>query len=222
MYRMKKAVMRAEAVLLLAFVMVVCICLAIYAKPAQAQEAELGVYQQNLIDHGELTPRVFLEGYSFFTERAGFWGWCYGEKQYASCVAGPFYRVPFAGEDGYWEFGGAIGTEMFPGDTGSYHAYWRGAAYASFAYKKFFTQYYREKGESEHWVRTLADYQFLDHLAVGAIHQTGDGVGPRIILSFGKKVPVNIWLGYMFRVPNLDDEGHHEAVLLNFEFFVRR
>jgi len=201
MCEIKKAVQRTGSVLLFAIVLIVCICLAIYAKPAQAQEAELALISQNVIeDDGDLSPRIILEPYYYLTDRLGLWGYAYGEEEYASATVGPYYDFPFVNGEGLFEIGVAAGVETYPDDeSGSYKYFSRFAGFASVDYKKFsFFSYYENGTSHDGWLRVFLDYHVTEHLALGVIHQTDDGTGPRITYTTATRIPLRIWVAPMF------------------------
>lgn len=169
---------------------------------AQAQTAELAVISQNSVDEeGEISPRLILEPYLYLTDRFGLWGYAYGEKQYASATAGPYYDFSL-GKNGdiLLEAGIAAGVETFPDDeSGKYKIFSRYAGFVSLDYEKFSLFTYHENGSShDSWLRIYVDYHVTEKWTIGGIHQTDDGVGPRITFTTQTRTPVRIWVASMF------------------------
>lgn len=208
--RMRKAVKVAEIALLIAFVMVALILSAIYAKPVQAQSSVVDVFNQNLIDNGDVTPRLYVEWYTYKGENWGLWGSAYGEKQYASTVAGLFYDILTIGDDFVIDVGVALGAETFPDEEGTYNYHPRLAGQIGGTGEKFtFQIYYEDWPNGDSWLRIQGDYMVNQYVALGAIHQTNDGTGPRITL-FVPNTPFRVWGGPLF--------GEGNNYMVNFQY----
>lgn len=167
---------------------------------AQAQEAEIGFYHQLVIEKGEEpTSRLFVQGYWYFGEKVGLWGFAYGEKQYISSVAGLYYDIFNFGTDAVFEVGGAVGAERFSDEkSGMYQLYPRFSGTVFVGNKTLFSEIYYENGTSrDGWLRVDTLWQVAKHVAVGVIHQTDDGTGPRVVLSV-PKTPIRLWVSPMF------------------------
>lgn len=183
--------------------LVLVIACLMLANVAEAQEeaktAEIGLYYQNLVvEDGAPTHRLFLQGYDYFTERLGVWGFAYGEQEYFSGVAGFYYDFIQFGEDSVIELGVATGIERFKNEAGDYQPYARYAGTLYIGNDRLFSETYYEYGPSgEGWLRAEAQWQAKKFIALGVLHQTGDGTGPRVILSI-PKTPLRVWPAVMF------------------------
>ncbi|OHA96101.1 MAG: hypothetical protein A3C70_02685 [Candidatus Zambryskibacteria bacterium RIFCSPHIGHO2_02_FULL_43_14] len=165
----------------------------------QAQDAEIGVYYQNLSGNGEqASHRIFSEGYVYLNDKSGVWGFAYGEKEYFSAVAGLFHDLFSFGNDAVFEIGVGAGAERFLDEDGANRLYPRLAGTVFIRNQSLFSDVYYENGTSgEDWLRVNALWQATGHIALGVIHQTGDGIGPKASLSI-PKVPVRVWVAPMF------------------------
>lgn len=165
----------------------------------QAQEAEVGFYYQLLSEKNEKAMhRVFSEGYLYVGEKSGVWGFAYGEKKYLSAVAGLFHDLFSFGHDAVFEIGVGAGVERFPDEDGANRLYPRLAGTVFVGNRSLFSDVYYENGTSgESWLRVNALWQATGHVALGVVHQTGDGTGPKAVLSV-PKTPVRVWISPVF------------------------
>jgi hypothetical protein len=165
----------------------------------QAQEAEIGIYYQGLPQKNEeVMHRIFSEGYVYLNEQSGAWGFAYGEKEYFSAVAGLFHDLFSFGNNAVFEIGAGAGVERFPDEDGANRLYPRLAGTVFVGNQFLFSDVYYENGTSgESWLRVNALWQVTERVALGMIHQTGDGTGPKVSLSI-PKTPVRVWVAPMF------------------------
>jgi hypothetical protein len=141
-------------------------------------------------------PRLYVQPYVDFG-RVGLWGFAAGEKDYFSAIVGPSVTVAKKGETSFGAGVGA-GVETFP-DRGAYRQYGRYAGYLMLAGSRETISIYYESGAThEHWTQGVATWQLTRPLAVGALYQTGDGAGPRVIVSV-PRAPLQLWAGPMWR-----------------------
>jgi hypothetical protein len=172
----------------------------LYPFAVSAQEAEIGLYHQTLVEENETTPRFFLDGYSYLGERWGVWGVGYAERGYASAAIGPYLDLAVFDNDAVIEAGVAAGAEAIEDEElcSCEPQYFR--RFAGFLYagnERINLDAYYENGQSEEaWTRVVLHWQATNRLAFGAIHQTGDGTGPRVLLSIFR--PMRVWVAPMF------------------------
>lgn len=190
--------------------------LTVFPSSVTQAQSEIGLYQQSLVEGNRVTPRFFLQGYSYLGEKAGLWGFAYGEKQYVSSVAGLFYNLFSFGESGaVFEVGVAAGAEILSseGQVGR-TINPRLASTVFVGSDALFSEIYYENGTSrEGWLRVDILWQATKHLAIGLLHQTNDGTGPRGVLSI-PQTPLRIWVSPMF--------GKDQKVLLGGEIVFRK
>jgi hypothetical protein len=153
-----------------------------------AQEFEIGLHTQFLVyeDQGSkaVTPRFIVEGYHYLSERTGVWGYGYRESQYVSSVLGLYHDIPIFGSETILGIGLAVGVEVFKNEAGRYHPYLRTAGLVYVGKENLFSQLYYEDGASgEGWLRVDIVWRAFEMVTIGLIHQTGDGTGPRVVLS---------------------------------------
>ena len=139
---------------------------------AWAEESEIGIYHQTLVEKGgKVTPRFFLQGYSYLGEKYGVWGFAYLEKEYFSSVAGFFYKLHTFSNDAVLEAGLVAGAETFPKDGSGYKLYPRFAGTVFAGNKKLFSEIYYENGTSgEGWLRAHVLWKVQKYVGVRAIH----------------------------------------------------
>lgn len=164
----------------------------------EAQSAEIGLFHQSLVDDGDIDPRLFVEGYVYLAENMGVWGFAYGEKQYVSSVLGLFAEVLEFGEESIVEGGLAFGAETYPDDGGAYNLHPRVAGTLFVGSESLHVMSYYEtwSGDADSWLRAEANWKLGENFTIGGFHQTGDGVGPRVMYSFSDS-PVRIWIAPM-------------------------
>ncbi len=195
----EKAATRASALVALAFAIVLLVVLVLGTRTAEAQEGDIGLYHQAAIDdNGKVSHRFFSEGYYLGEEeKYGIWGFGYGEQQYGSAVVGPLMSFTL-GRQMFVMAGVALGAETYPEEDGKYNLYPRVAAFVEISIGRFYgLGYYEGWKRSEGWLRVQLDWQVTESWAAGLFHQTGDGVGPRVIYSI-PSTPINIWVSKMF------------------------
>lgn len=165
----------------------------------EAQDAEIGIYYQNLYGNGEqVSHRVFSEGYVYLNEKSGTWGFAYGEKKYFSAVAGLFHDLFNFSNDAVFKIGVGAGVERFPDEDGANRFYPRLAATVFVGKQSLFSDVYYENGSSkEGWLRVNTLWQAKSFFGVGLFHQTGDGIGPRAVFSV-PRIPMRVWMSPMF------------------------
>jgi hypothetical protein len=182
--------------LVLVFLAVLAVCGSV-----AAQDAEVAIGSQFLVEEGQTTPRFTLDAYSYFSEKMGVWGYGYAEKGYASAVVGPFLDIATFGEDGVFEVGIGAGGEVFTEEEGEEcecQSYSRFAGFVFVGNETLWSEVHYENGASkESWLRANVLWQTNDWIALGATHQTGDGTGPKVVLS-APKFPVRLWAAPMF------------------------
>lgn len=182
-------------------VLVVAAPLAVAAQSSEVDSSttrtrEIGLYYQSSISKGEdgtgaISHRVFVQGYSYLSEKAGVWGFTYGEKAYVSGTIGLYYDL-FTIGDAVFEIGVAGGAERLGEIYGS-GTYGRIAGMVFFGTDDLYLGAYYENGASkEPWTRIDVVWSPSDIVSVGGIYQTGDGIGPRLILS-PPDLPIRLW-----------------------------
>lgn len=166
-----------------------------------AQEVEVNLSYQ-LLTGGQNEPathRIFSEGYLYVGEKNGVWEFVYGEKEYFSAVAGIFHDFFSFGNDAVFEIGIGAGAERLPDEEGinRFHPLLAGNIFIG--NQSLFSDVYYENGTTagEGWLRVYALWQASKYVALGVIHQTGDGTGPRVVLSV-PRTPMRVWIAPVF------------------------
>ena len=165
---------------------------------AQTQEgtkvAELGLYYQALVVESEQpVHRGFVQGYKYWSEKSGVWGFGYGEKDYFSGVLGVYYDLFAFGEESVFEIGVAAGAEKMEDQL-----YNRFAGDLFIGSDNLYLDVYYENGASkEDWLQVNAVWQVKTHFGLGVLHQTLDGTGVRGVFGI-PKTPLKFWVGPMF------------------------
>lgn len=184
------------------------------ASPAKCQTAGLVVQGQSvLVENEKPLNRGLVDGYHYTGEKFGLWGFAAVEKEYFSAVAGPMVDL-FSVGDATFTLGVGAGIERFA-DLGSYQNFARYGAFLSLEKKDtWLVSFYYENGESKYeWMQADVRAQVASHLALGVLHQTDDGTGPRAILKL-PKLPIELWGGPMW------GKGDRKVILgldINFE-----
>lgn len=168
-----------------------------FLSPLMAEAQELGAGEMSFhYQTNETISRLFTQGYFYSSDRPNFggWGWIYHEPGYTSFTVGPFWDI---GE--YVSVGAAIGSEFFTLDSAE-HTLGRYSLTAFIGTETSSAEYYYENGSSKvSWSRL--DLQFWGNrtIALGAIAQTGDGLGPRVRfgLPLGEERDLRIWVASM-------------------------
>ncbi len=160
-----------------------------------AQVAELRLGEQVVFtrDSGgvrQRIPQTTLDGFVYFSESAGAWGFCYGEKYYGSCTAGLFLDFT-----SWFEVAVAGGAERFRGDDGRNQTMGRYALSALFFGESIcpLELYYENGASGEYWHQGSIMCEPARGLSFGIIEQRQVGIGPALKLRPIRAIPIEVW-----------------------------
>jgi len=166
--------------------------------PAVATPQDAGVVVEGQLAAAQSAPSTGRLSASPYVDigRAGAWGFVYVEDGYVSGVGGPYVALH---KKGTTVLDAGVGAGLaHAADDASYAHAPRYAAFVSLSGAMGEAGIYYENGRPRApWVQADATVNVRSALAVGVFHQTGDGTGPRALVSI-PRTHLKVWAGPMF------------------------